>query len=66
MDKYAKMELEKMFSLMERMENHYTLSESLEKEERVEHKRDTYTDMRQRKSIQQIQIPLRLMTLRLR
>lgn len=45
MDKYAKMELEKMFSLMERMENHYTLSESLEKEERVEHKRDTYTDL---------------------
>ena len=45
MDKYAKMELEKMFSLMERMDEHCTLFESLEKEDRVEHKRDTFTDL---------------------
>ena len=47
MQNEAKKELEKMLLLMERMDNHYTLSEALEKEERIEHKRDTYTDIDQ-------------------
>lgn len=47
MEKAAKRELEKMFLLMERMDSHYTLSEALEAEEKIETKRDTYTDLDQ-------------------
>lgn len=47
MEKAAKKELEKMFLLMERMDSHYTLSEALTAEERIESKRDTYTDLDQ-------------------
>ena len=47
MDNRVKKELDKMFLLMERMDNHYTLDESLEMEDRIEHKRDTYTDLDQ-------------------
>ena len=47
MEKAAKRELEKMFLLMERMDKHYTLSEALEAEEKIETKRDTYTDLDQ-------------------
>lgn len=47
MDNRVKKELDKMFLLMERMDKHYTLDESLEMEDRIEHKRDTYTDIDQ-------------------
>ena len=47
MDNRVKTELDKMFLLMERMGKHYTLDESLEMEDRIEHKRDTYTDLNQ-------------------
>lgn len=46
MEKAAKRELEKMFLLMERMDSHYTLSEALEAEEKIETKRDTYHRLR--------------------
>ena len=45
MDEAVKKELKKMFSLMERMDSHCTLTEALETEERIEHKRDTFTDL---------------------
>jgi len=47
MDNRVKTELDKMFLLMERMDKHYTLDESLELEDRIEHKRETYTDLNQ-------------------
>ena len=47
MDNRIKKELDKMFLLMERMDNHYTLDESLEMEDRIEHQRETYTDIDQ-------------------
>ena len=47
MDNRVKTELDKMFLLMERMDSHYTLDESLEMEDRIEHKRETYTDLMQ-------------------
>ena len=47
MDNRVKKELDKMFLLMERMDKHYTLDESLEMEDRIEHTRDTYTDLDQ-------------------
>ena len=47
MDNRLKKELDKMFLLMERMDNHYTLDESLEMEDRVEKTRDTYTNLDQ-------------------
>lgn len=45
MDNRVKTELDKMFLLMERMDNHYTLDESLEMESRIENKRDTYYNL---------------------
>lgn len=47
MDISVKKELDKMLLLMERMDNHYTLDEALEMEDRIESKRDTYTDLDQ-------------------
>lgn len=47
MDNRVKTELDKMFLLMERMDNHYTLDESLEMENRIENKRESYTDLNQ-------------------
>lgn len=47
MDIRVKKELDKMLLLMERMDNHHTLMEAMEKEERIEHTRDTYTDIDQ-------------------
>ena len=47
MDNRVKTELDKMFLLMERMDKHYTLEESLEMEDRIENKRETYTDLNQ-------------------
>lgn len=46
MNKDAQNELNKMLSLMERMEKHLTLSEAVE-EEKIEHTRETYTDLDQ-------------------
>ena len=47
MDRTVKKELDKMLLMMERMDSHYTLDEALEKEDRIEHTRDTYTDLTQ-------------------
>lgn len=47
MDKSVKQEIDRMLLLMERMNNRYTLDEALEMEDRIEHTRDTYTDLDQ-------------------
>lgn len=47
MDKGTKKEVDKMLLMLERMNSHYTLDEAMEKEERIEHTRDTYTDLTQ-------------------
>lgn len=47
MDKGTKKEVDKMLLMLERMNSHYTLDEALEKEDRIEHIRDTYTDLSQ-------------------
>lgn len=47
MDISVKKELDKMLLLMERMDSHYTLDEALEMEDKIENKRDTYTDLNQ-------------------
>ena len=45
MDKGTKKELDWMLLLMERMDSHYTLDEAVEMEDRIENKRDTYTNL---------------------
>ena len=45
MDKRVKTELDKMLLLMERMDSHYTLDEAVEMEDRIENRRDTYTNL---------------------